>query len=138
MQRVLKEYIVRKLREPTEKQVNSDIEWVCNSFGLMSTRDKDKTSQHILKLLLVAARQGKGLTSHELAQEVKPTASTVIYHLSKLMKAGFVVKMGSTYELRMTSLVRTIEEINKEVNISMADIKRVARDIDKKIGLEHR
>jgi predicted transcriptional regulator len=138
MLRSLKQFVIRKLREPTEKQLDKDIEWVCNSFGFITPRDQDKTAFKILKALVKSAKESKGLTSEELAELVEPTIGSVIYHLKKLMKAGLVVKLDSTYELRMNSFRATIEEIEKEINMTLADIKKVAKDIDNKIGLEHR
>jgi predicted transcriptional regulator len=138
MLRSLKQFVIRKLREPTEKQLDKDIEWVCNSFGFITPRDQDKTAFKILKALIKAAKEGKGLTSEELTELVEPTIGSVIYHLKKLMKAGLVVKLDSTYELRMSSLLTTIEEIEKEISMTLADIKKVAEDIDNKVGLEHR
>jgi predicted transcriptional regulator len=138
MLRSLKQFVIRKLREPTEKQLDKDIEWVCNSFGFITPRDQDKTAFKILKALIKVAKDGKGLTSEELTKLVEPTIGSVIYHLKKLMKAGLVVKLDSTYELRMNSLLTTIEEIEKEVSMTLADIKKVVEDIDNKVGLEHR
>ena len=138
MAKVLKQFIVRKLREPTDKQINKDIEWVCSSLGFVSPRDQDKTAFKILKALVKSSKEGKGLTSEELTEKVKPTIGSVIYHLKRLMKAGLVVKMDSAYELRMKSLLSTIEEIKKDINLTLTDIKKVAQDIDNKIGLEHR
>jgi len=138
MLRSLKQFVIRKLREPTEKQLDKDIEWVCNSFGFITARDQDKTAFKILKALIKVAKDGKGLTSEELTELVEPTIGSVIYHLKKLMKAGLVVKLDSTYELRMNSLLTTIEEIEKEISMTLADIKKVAEDIDNKVGLEHR
>ena len=138
MLRSLKQFVIRKLREPTEKQLDKDIEWVCNSFGFITPRDQDKTAFKILKALIKAAKEGKGLTSEELTELVEPTIGSVIYHLKKLMKAGLVVKLDSTHELRMNSLLATIEEIEKEISLTLEDIKKVAEDIDNKVGLEHR
>ncbi|NQT80826.1 MAG: ArsR family transcriptional regulator [Candidatus Aminicenantes bacterium] len=138
MLRSLKQFVIRKLREPTEKQLDKDIEWVCNSFGFITPRDQDKTAFKILKALIKTAKESKGLTSEELTELVKPTIGSVIYHLKKLMKAGLVVKLDSTYELRMNSLLTTIEEIEKEISMTLAGIKQVAEDIDNKVGLEHR
>ncbi|MGB2764930.1 MAG: ArsR family transcriptional regulator [Candidatus Aminicenantaceae bacterium] len=134
----LKQFVIRKLREPTEKQLDKDIEWVCNSFGFITPRDQDKTAFKILKALIKTAKEDKGLTSEELTELVEPTIGSVIYHLKKLMKAGLVVKLDSTYELRMNSLLTTIEEIEKEISMTLAGIKQVAEDIDNKVGLEHR
>jgi predicted transcriptional regulator len=138
MLRSLKQFIIKKLREPTEKQIDKDIEWVCNSFGFITPRDQDKTAFRILKALVKSAKESKGLTSEELTELVEPTIGSVIYHLKRLMKAGLVVKLDSTYELRMKSLLATIEEIEKEISMTLADIKKVAEDIDNKVGLEHR
>lgn len=138
MLRSLKQFVIRKLREPTEKQLDKDIEWICNSFGFITPRDQDKTAFKILKALIKAAKEDKGLTSEELTELVEPTIGSVIYHLKKLMKAGLVVKLDSTYELRMNSLLTTIEEIEKEISLTIEDIKNVAEDIDNKVGLEHR
>ena len=138
MVKVLEQFTVRKLREPTEKKIDKDIEWVCNSLGFVSLRDQDKTAFKILKSLIESAKQGRGLTSEALTEKVTPTIGSVIYHLKKLMKANLVVKLDSAYELRMNSLFSTIEEIKKDINITLEDIKRVAKDIDDKIGLEHR
>ena len=111
---------------------------MCNSLGFINSRDQDKTAFKILKALVNSAKQGKGLTSEELTKKVKPTIGSVIYHLKKLMKSGLVVKLDSTYELRMKSLLSTIEEIKKDTNSTFEFIKKVAKDIDNKVGLEHR
>jgi len=138
MKKVLRQFTIKKLREPVEKQLDQDIEWVCSSLGFITPRDQDKTAFRILKAIIKSAKNGGGLTSEELTEYVEPTIGSVIYHLKKLMRAGLVVKLNSTYELRMNSFLKTIDEIEKEILISLADIKRIAKDIDNKIGLEHR
>ena len=70
------------------------------------------------------------MTSEELSEKVEPTIGAVIYHLKKLMKAGLVVKMDSEYMLRMSSLSATIEEIQKEINLSLDNINDVAGFVD--------
>ncbi len=138
MKKVLRQFMIKKLREPVEKQLDEDIEWVCSSLGFVTPRDQDKTAFRILKALIKSAKDKKGLTSEELTEYVEPTIGSVIYHLKKLMRAGLVVKLNSTYELRMNSFLKTIDEIEKEILTSLADIKRIAKDIDSKVGLEYR
>ena len=138
MVQTLSNYTVKKLRHPTQMTLESDLQWVCHSLGFMGKRDLDNTAYKILRALMRSAKNKKGMTSEELTEKVKPTIGSVIYHLKKLMKAGLVVKFGSTYELRMESLVSTIDEIKKEINITLADIMKVAKDIDNKIGLDNR
>ncbi len=138
MVKALKQFTIRKLREPTEKQTDKDIEWVCNSLGFVNPKDQDKTAFKIIKALIKSAKENKGLTSEEITKLVEPTIGSVIYHLKKLMKAGLVVKLDSTYELRMRSLLTTIEEIEKDISLTLGDIKKVSLEVDDKIGLEHR
>ena len=138
MAKTLNQYVIRKLKEPTEKNLDNDIKWVCNSLGFITSRDQDKTAYKIIKALIKSAKEGKGMTSEELTNVVEPTIGSVIYHLKKLMKAGLVVKLDSTYELKMNSLLTTIDEIQKDANATLEEIKKVAEDIDNKIGLEHR
>jgi len=138
MAKVLRQFTVKKLREPVDNQLDKDIEWICTSLGFVTSRDHDKTAFRILKALIVAAKEGKGLTSEELTEYVEPTIGSVIYHLKKLIKAGLVVKLGSSYELRMNNCQKTIEEVEKEIVSTLDDIKKIARDIDRDVGLSHR
>lgn len=138
MEKTLRQFTVKKLREPIEKKLDEDIEWVCNSLGFLTPRDQDKTAYKILKALIKSAKKGEGLTSEELTEHVEPTVGSVIYHLKKMIKAGLVVKLDSTYELRMKSFFKTIDEIEREIVNTLGDIKKIALDIDSTIGLEHR
>jgi DNA-binding transcriptional ArsR family regulator len=138
MAKPLRQFTVKKFREPVENKLNADIEWVCNSLGFVTPRDQDKTALRILKALIQSAKEGGGLTSEELTEYVEPTIGSVLYHLKRLMSAGLVVKLDSTYELRMNSFLKTIEEIEKEITGALVDIKKIAKDIDDKVGLVHR
>jgi hypothetical protein len=138
MAKALRQYIIRKLREPTEKKTDKDIEWICDSFGFINSRDKDKTAFKILQALINSAKDGKGLTSEEITRRVKPTIGSVIYHLKKLARAGLAVKLGSIYELRMKSLLSTVNEIEREINMVIGDIKKIAGETDSRIGLKNR
>jgi predicted transcriptional regulator len=138
MEKSLRQFNIKKLKESTEKDTDKDIEWVCGSLGFITPRDQDKTAYVILKALIKSAKEKKGMTSEELDKLVEPTRGSVIYHLKRLMKSGLVVKMGSAYELKMNSLANTIEEIRKEVDLALDDIHKVAEDIDEAVGLESR
>lgn len=138
MNKPLKQFTIKKLKEPPEKNLDSDIEWVSNSLGFITPRDQDRTAFKILKALISEAKDGKGLTSEELTKLVEPTIGSVIYHLKRLMKAGLVVKLNSNYELRMNSLYSTIEETEKEIEIAIENVKKIASEIDAEVGLEHR
>lgn len=138
MEKTLREFTVKKLREPVEKKLDQDIEWICDSLGFLTPRDQDKTAFKIVKALVNKAKEGQGLTSEELTDYVKPTVGSVIYHLKRLMRAGLVVKLDSAYQLRMKSFFKTIDEMEKEIGIVLSDIKIIAKEIDERVGLAHR
>ena len=138
MTTVLRQFTLRRLREPVEKKLDEDIEWICNSLGFLTPRDQDKTAYRILTALIESAKVGKGMSSEDLAELVEPTIGSVHYHLKKLMKAGLVVKHESAYELRMNSVLKTVEEIERDILRTLVDIKHIAQDIDDQLGLEHR
>ncbi|MFH1642588.1 MAG: winged helix-turn-helix domain-containing protein [Nanoarchaeota archaeon] len=138
MSKALREFTIKQFKQPITKNIGSDIEWICNSMGFISSRDQDKTAFKILKALIKKAKHQKGLTSKELTKIVNPTIGSVIYHLKKLMNAGLVVKLGPSYELRMNSLYATIQEIEKDVLSSLENIKKISIEIDSSAGLEHR
>jgi hypothetical protein len=138
MNKTLRHHVIKKLREPSGKNVDSDIEWVCSSLGFVTQRDQDKTAYRIMKSLTKAAGNGRGMTGEELAGQVEPTIGSVFYHLKRLMKAGLVVKFGSEFELRMNSLRKTIEEAEKDIIRTLSDIKRIAGDVDDALGLKRR
>ncbi len=134
----LRQFTLRRLREPVDKKLDEDIEWICNSLGFLTSRDQDKTAYRILTALIKSAKSGKGMSSEDLNARVEPTIGSVHYHLKKLMRAGLVVKLDSAYELRMKSVLKTIEEIERDILRTLVDIKRIAHDIDDQLGLEHR
>ena len=41
------------------KELDKDIEWVCNSLGFVTSRDQDKTAFKILKALIKSAKQAR-------------------------------------------------------------------------------
>ena len=39
MAELLRQFTIKKLREPVENKLSEDIEWVCNSLGVACPRD---------------------------------------------------------------------------------------------------
>ncbi|MBS3133263.1 helix-turn-helix transcriptional regulator [Candidatus Woesearchaeota archaeon] len=134
----ISEYAVKKIQTPMEKNLDKDVEWVCSSLGFVSSRDHDKTAMRIIKALVYAAKDGKGLTSEELTELVKPTRGSVLYHLKRLMRAGLVVKIDSCYELTQKSLTKTIEDAQTNINNVLQEIKRISMEVDEELGMPYR
>ncbi len=131
----LAEYRILAIRAPPTIDYNSDLEWICRSFGFLRPRDKKKTAYRIFKALIEAARFNKGLSSDELAEKLGLTRGTMVHHLNKMIKGGLVIYHEGQYKLRGRSLKSTVAEIQRDINRIFEDLYKVAENIDETLGL---
>ncbi len=124
-----------KIRKPIHKDLNEELQFFGNSLGLFSLRDKDKSCFRIFIDLLKATKKNKPLTSDEIANKLKLSRGTVVHHINKLMESGIVVNQKNKYMLRVDNLEILIEEIEKDVKRNLEDLRAIASDIDKRLGL---
>ena len=59
----------------------------------------------------------------------------MVHHLNKLMEAGIVVNERNKYSLRVNNLEILMDEIQKDLNRTCNDLKKVAKEIDGILGL---
>jgi len=123
-----------KMLGKNERDVTKKIEWLCDSLGMLSKRDKDRTSARILELLLNSAKRNEGLTSESIAVSLNISRSTALHHLERYASSGIVVK-DNGYHLRCSSVEEVIDEIELEIKRSLERIRKIAREIDESLGL---
>jgi len=123
------------MRKPTQKNVNDKLQWFGNSLGLFNLRDKDKSCYRIFIELLKATKKGTPLSSDDLAAKLGLSRGTVVHHLSKLMDAGIVIIEDNKYILRVDNLKSLVAELEKDVKRMTDDLKDIADEIDKSLGL---
>lgn len=126
---------VVQIRHSAKKDINSEIRYLANSLGLIGPRDKDNSCFRVFIELLKATRRNFALSSDELAARTKLSRGTVVHHLSKLIETGLVINEHNRYLLRAGNLSAVIEEIQKDINRSLNDLKSVANVIDENLGL---
>ncbi|MFH1134027.1 MAG: winged helix-turn-helix domain-containing protein [Nanoarchaeota archaeon] len=126
--------IVRATR-PKKPELNEDLQWLCNSLGLFSLRDRDKSMFRIFVELLKGARQKAPLTSDQLAYRTELSRGTVVHHINKLIEAGLVVSDKNTYLLRVHNLEYLIDELERDLDRALIDMRAIARRIDQELGL---
>ncbi|MCW4046995.1 MAG: helix-turn-helix domain-containing protein [Candidatus Bathyarchaeota archaeon] len=134
----LAEYVLLSVRKPSTVEYETDLEWICRTFGFLESRDKQKTAYFILKNLIEAAAHNDGLTSDELAEKLSLTRGTMVHHLNKMMKSGLVIFHEGKYKLRERSLKNTVEEIQRDIERLFENIIGVAESVDKTLGLVSR
>lgn len=123
-----------KIRRPA-KNVNDELQWFGNSIGLFNMRDKDKSMFRIFIELLKSTRAKQYLTSDKIADKLQLSRGTVIHHVNKLMAAGLVVNERNRYLLRVDNLEELVDELRTDIARTMDDLKKVAENIDKMLGL---
>jgi len=124
-----------RLRKPIKGDINEELQWLGSSLGLFSLRDKDKSCFRIFIELIKSTKKKEGLTSDELAYRLNLSRGTVVHHIKKLRDGGLVVTRKKKYILRVDNLNTLVEEVKKDMQRTYDDLKEVAVDIDRKLGL---
>jgi hypothetical protein len=133
-----KKILIRDLEKPSEKNIEEDIEWICECFGFYERIDKEKTASLIFKRLIESRTNGGGLTSTALGRETSVTRAAALNHLKRMMCSGLVVKEGNEYQIRCSSLFQTVSEMHRDVDRIFEDIEEIAKDIDENVGIKYR
>ncbi len=126
---------VIKLRKPAEKDVNKDLQWFSESFGLFGERDKEKSCFRVFLELVKAARRRKALTSDEIALRSNLSRATVVHHLHRLIESGLVITYKNRYLLRVDNLENLVLEIKKDLLRTFGDLQDIAKELDEELGL---
>ena len=129
-----KKITILRLSKPN-RNINDELQWLGNSLGLFSIRDKDKSCFRIFLELLKSAKQRQQLSSDEIALRLELTRGTIIHHINKLMNSGLVIQERQKYMLRVEKLSHLIEELHRDMANACKDIREVAKDIDTWLGL---
>ena len=122
-------------RRPARQSLNEELQFFGNSLGLFNMRDKDQSCFRIFIELLKAAKLQQPRSSDELAYKLKLSRGTVVHHINKLMESGIVVHEANRYLLRVNNLEVLVEEIKRDVNRSLENLKNIAKEIDLALGL---
>ena len=116
---------------PPKKQVNEELQWLGDSLGLFNLRDKDKSCFRIFLEIIKSAKQGKPLTSDELADKLNLSRGTVIHHINRMIESGIIIHQDNRYMLRVDNLTQLVQEIRKDIDRTIDDMSEIAEDIDR-------
>ena len=123
---------VKKIKRPKQSDLNDDIQIISQSLGLFTKRDKEKSCFRVFVEIL----KSKGVTAEEVTLNANLTRATVIHHLNYLIKSDLVIKKNHKYFLRSKNLEELISQINKDVDETLNDLKKIARNIDSELTLK--
>ena len=133
---MVQKIIVKNIEKPVEKNVDQDVEWLCDSFGFSTGRDlQDITPKTVLTLV---REYKEGAQSEDLAEEMKISPSRVNYHIRTLIDSGFLYRQRKLIHLRAGSMKAAVEELRKDANRIFDELSSVAEDIDSALGFKSR
>ncbi len=127
--------VIRRIERPFSGSLEKEFEWLCKSLGFFEPIDRDKTASEIFLEVVKATEENRPLTSSQLAECVEMSRGSVVNHLNNLQRSGLVVRHGRSYLARSRSMVRTIEEIEEDIDRIFAKMKKTAKEIDEEFGL---
>lgn len=120
---------------PPEKSREGDLDWVCDSLGLAAARDTQRISPKVLRVVI---DHREGITSEEIAQELRIETQRVLYHLRSLINAGMLVRRKRRIFLRHESVVGAIRAVRGDIDRIFGELLTVAADIDDESGRKSR
>ncbi len=125
-----------RMRKPAQDHINEELQFLGESLGLFSERDKDKSCFRIFIVLINSLRREQKLTSDEIADKTTLTRGTVIHHLTRLMESGIVVSQKNYYMLAVDNMEELVELVKNNLTKTFDNLKPIARNIDKKLELK--
>lgn len=118
-----------------DDDINQQLQWLANSLGLFNLRDKDRSCFRLFIELVKLSRREDVVSSDELAARLGLSRGTVVHHLNKLLETGLIINNRNRYELRVSTLEQLIDIVQQDYLKVFSDMKRVAKDLDNKLGL---
>jgi len=126
--------LIRIRKNPSETNINEELQWLGNSLGLFNLRDRDSSCFRVFITLVKTTKQDAPLSSDEIAQRLHLTRGTAVHHLTKLMESGIVVRVQGGYLLREARLSNIINDLKRDTETAFIELQHVAKEIDEKLG----
>lgn len=131
---MLHKITILRVRKTLPDNVNEELQYIGDSLGLFSLRDRNSSCFRIFIVLLKKAKFNKIISSDEIADSLGLTRGTVVHHLNMLRDSGLVVREKGGYILRERNLEKLILEIKRDLNDTMDHLIDVAKIVDRKLG----
>ena len=128
--------IIIRSQKPGSKNLNDELKWFGSSLGLFGLRDKDKSCYRVFVELLKNTKQGKQMTSDDLAYKLQLSRGTVVHHLNRLMEQGIVMNTHNKYVIRVNDLTVLVTELERDIERAFQDLREVAEQIEKGMGMK--
>ncbi len=124
---------LKRIPKPAVKQLDMDIEWLFKTLGLQRGRDIEKTGLMIFKKLLEFITEQGSVSTEQLSKELNMLSGKINHHIRKLIEAGLVERRKKRIYLSGESLSVAIEEIIRDIELIISDLREIAKDIEEQL-----
>lgn len=125
---------VRVRKKSAGKNIHQELQWLGNSLGLFSQRDKDSSCFRVFITLVKKSKRHEAMSSDAIAERLHLSRGTVVHHLTKLMHSGIVVREKDGYLLRENNLQAVINDMKRDLEAMLLELQDVAKEIDEQLG----
>ncbi len=132
---VQRKIVVIQVRRPKKLSVNDELQWLGHSLGLFGERDRDKSCFRVFLELVKATKQQQALSSDELGHRLQLSRPTIVHHLHELLDRGMVIEERRRYILRAESLQHLLSDIHSDMEQTMAELNKAAKELDEVLRL---
>src|SRR3989344_4197290 len=119
---------------PKDHDINYELQWLGSSLGLFGERDRDRSCFRVFITIVKDGRR-RPMSSDQIAEQLDLSRGTVVHHINNLIKAGIVTHERGGYALRVERLQTLIDELQRDVDKMLGNLKKISRDIDEWMGL---
>lgn len=130
--------VLVSLEKPREQNLEDDIRWLCDSFGMSSGRDTENIATRVFMDMLRMLSEEDRVTSECIAGNLDVRLARVNHHLRNLIDSGMIYRRKRLLYLRGGSLKAAVQEMRKDSERIFDELEIMAEEIDRKMGLKNR
>lgn len=130
--------VLVSLEKPREQNLEDDIRWLCDSFGMSSGRDTENIATRVFMDMLRMLSEEDRVTSECIADNLDVRLARVNHHLRNLIDSGMIYRRKRLLYLRGGSLKAAVQEMRKDSERIFDELEVMAEEIDRKMGLKNR
>ncbi len=122
---------IRGAEEPFSSALDEELRFFAECLGLADRLSSEKSAFRLFREIVLSSKRDFLRSSTDLADAIGLSRTATINQLNNMAKTGLVVKRGNLYGLRSKSMLRTIEEIEQDMDRLFEKLKRHAELVDR-------
>lgn len=127
---------IKDLNFPTNKRAKTEVEWICDSLGLIEGRDTENISFKIMYELLDNFSKNEMIGTSSVASALSLEPPRVNHHIRSLIDSGILYREKRKVKLRGGSLTMAIKEMKRDSDKLFERLLEISKHIDGKMNLK--